>query len=176
MSFFRYLSPVGPLGFVEESGVLVRVFFLSGEGGVPGDGSGFASVPDIPAMPESLPTADPLAEETIHQFDAYFARRLTRFSLPIEARGTDFQRAVWAALREIPYGQTVSYADIARAIGNPKATRAVGRANNGNPLAIVIPCHRVVGADGSLTGYSGGLGTKRYLLELESGGRRAAMP
>ena len=162
--------------FVEESGVLVRVFFLRGEGAVPGDGSGFAAVADIPAMPESLPTADPLAEETIHQFDAYFARRLTRFSLPIEARGTDFQRAVWAALREIPYGKTVSYADIARAVGNPKAARAVGRANNGNPLAIVIPCHRVVGADGSLTGYSGGLEIKRYLLELESGGRRAAMP
>jgi len=176
VSFFRYLSPVGPLGFVEESGVLVRVFFLRGEGSVPGDGSGFAAVPDILAVPEISPETDPLARETIRQFDAYFTRRLTRFSLPIEARGTDFQRAVWAALREIPYGKTVSYADIARAVGNPKATRAVGRANNGNPLAIVIPCHRVVGANGSLTGYSGGLEIKRYLLGLESEGRRLTMP
>jgi AraC family transcriptional regulator of adaptative response/methylated-DNA-[protein]-cysteine methyltransferase len=100
---------------------------------------------------------------------AYFARGLSEFSLPLETPGTEFQQTVWEALREIPYGTTASYGDVARSIGRPTAVRAVARANGDNRIAIVIPCHRVIGSDGTLTGYGGGLWRKRRLLELESG-------
>ncbi|MDR2521050.1 MAG: methylated-DNA--[protein]-cysteine S-methyltransferase, partial [Spirochaetaceae bacterium] len=97
----------------------------------------------------------------------YLAKERKAFDLPLAARGTVFQRAVWAALAAIPYGQTRSYRDVAAAAGNPSACRAVGGAAHRNPFAIVVPCHRVIGADGSLTGFSGGLAVKRRLLELE---------
>lgn len=103
----------------------------------------------------------------VAQFEAYFAGRLQRFDLPLAARGTAFQQAVWQALCDIPYGETVSYLDIAQAIGNPKAMRAVGAANGQNPLSIIVPCHRVIGRNGNLTGYGGGLPIKRWLLALE---------
>lgn len=109
-----------------------------------------------------------LLREAHRQLDAYFAGRLREFDLPLATRGTDFQRRVWQALRKVPYGATRSYADIARQLGKPNATRAVGAANGRNPVPIVVPCHRVVGADGSLTGFGGGLDTKRFLLRLES--------
>jgi methylated-DNA-[protein]-cysteine S-methyltransferase len=99
----------------------------------------------------------------------YFAGRRTEFSLRLAPRGTDFQRAVWKALERIPFGATRSYADIARAVGRPEAVRAVGAANGRNPISIVVPCHRVIGSDGSLTGYAGGLPMKRWLLEHERG-------
>ncbi|MBO0838982.1 MAG: methylated-DNA--[protein]-cysteine S-methyltransferase, partial [Actinobacteria bacterium] len=102
------------------------------------------------------------------QLDAYFAGELTEFSLPLAPAGTQFQRQVWAALQQIPYGQTWSYGQLAEKIGNPAAVRAVGLANGRNPIAVVIPCHRVIGADGSLTGYGGGLDRKRFLLDLEA--------
>jgi methylated-DNA-[protein]-cysteine S-methyltransferase len=108
-----------------------------------------------------------LLREARRQLDAYFAGRLRDFDLPLATRGTAFQRRVWQALREVPYGATRSYADIARQLGNPNATRAVGAANGRNPVPIVVPCHRVVGADGSLTGFGGGIDTKRFLLQLE---------
>ena len=99
---------------------------------------------------------------------AYFAGELGAIDdLPVEARGTPFQRRVWAALREIPCGTTISYGELARRIGQPSASRAVGLANNANPVGIVVPCHRVIGADGSLTGYGGGIERKRWLLEHE---------
>lgn len=98
----------------------------------------------------------------------YFAGKRQAFDIPLAPAGTDFQRRVWAALREIPYGQTATYRDIALRVDNPRGFRAVGLANNRNPLPIFIPCHRVVGADGSLTGYAGGLEAKRLLLELEA--------
>ena len=101
------------------------------------------------------------------QLEEYFAGRRRRFDLPLDLRGTDFQKRCWRELLKIPYGETRSYADIARAIGNPSAVRAVGLANGQNPMAIIVPCHRVIGSDGSLTGYGGGLETKRKLLELE---------
>ncbi len=101
------------------------------------------------------------------QFSAYFAGRLHVFELPLAARGTEFQQQVWQTLTRIPYGQTRSYADIADTIGNPKAVRAVGAANGRNPLAIIVPCHRVIGRDGSLTGYAGGLAIKQWLLAHE---------
>lgn len=105
--------------------------------------------------------------EAKQQFDAYFAGTRTDFDLELSPRGSDFQLCVWNALRAIPYGITISYAELARRIGNPKASRAVGLANGANPLAIIVPCHRVIGADGSLTGYGGGLAAKQFLLDHE---------
>ncbi len=103
------------------------------------------------------------------QMDAYFAGELRDFDLDLAPSGTPFQLQVWEALRAIPYGQTASYGEIARAVGQPGAARAVGGANNRNPIAIVVPCHRVIGSGGSLTGYGGGLDRKRQLLALEAG-------
>ncbi|MGB0133133.1 methylated-DNA--[protein]-cysteine S-methyltransferase [Dokdonella sp.] len=108
-----------------------------------------------------------LAEAT-KQFSAYFRGELIEFNLPLDAAGTEFQKRVWLALGGIPYGTTISYAELARRIDNPKASRAVGLANGANPLSIVVPCHRVIGANGSMTGYGGGLSAKRFLLDLES--------
>jgi methylated-DNA-[protein]-cysteine S-methyltransferase len=107
--------------------------------------------------------------ELRRQLDAYFAGELETFDLRLAPSGTPFQLQVWRALREIPYGETASYGEIARAVGQPGAARAVGGANNRNPIAIAIPCHRVIGASGSLTGYGGGLDRKRLLLGLERG-------
>jgi methylated-DNA-[protein]-cysteine S-methyltransferase len=102
------------------------------------------------------------------QLDEYFAGDRTAFDVPLAAAGTPFQRAVWRGLRDIPYGETVSYGDLARRIGRPSAVRAVGLANGRNPIAVMVPCHRVIGADGTLTGYGGGIERKRLLLELET--------
>lgn len=110
-----------------------------------------------------------LLREAIAQLDAYFTRSLREFSLPLEIAGTDFQLRVWRLLREIPYGETRSYRDLAVALGNPAAVRAVGAANGANPLPVVIPCHRVIGSNGNLVGYGGGLPLKRRLLEIERG-------
>ena len=105
--------------------------------------------------------------EARRQMDAYFAGERREFDLPLSPHGTGFQRTVWAALASIPYGRTWSYRDLAQRIGKPSAMRAVGAANGRNPLPIVLPCHRVIGADGSLTGFGGGLPTKAFLLRLE---------
>jgi O-6-methylguanine DNA methyltransferase len=103
----------------------------------------------------------------VNQLEEYFACKRREFTFPLDLRGTDFQLACWRALLEIPYGETRTYADIARAVGKPNAFRAVGMANNRNPIAIVVPCHRVIASDGTLCGYGGGLDVKRRLLELE---------
>src|SRR5690606_32489233 len=105
------------------------------------------------------------------QLGAYFAGELQAFDLPLAPEGTPFQRTVWQALQSIPYGQTISYGELAQEIGRPTASRAVGAANGRNPLPIVIPCHRVIGGNGSLTGYGGGLRFKKALLSLERNGR-----
>ena len=138
-------SPVGVLTLAECGGALVRISF--------GD--------------ESACDRTPLLEEAARQLEEYFAGRRRDFDLPLAPAGTTFQREVWAALREIPYGRTCSYGDVARAVGRPAACRAVGMANHRNPLPIVIPCHRVVGASGALTGYAGGVEVKEALLALE---------
>ncbi len=106
--------------------------------------------------------------EVIRQLQAYFRGELKVFDVPLAMEGTEFQLRVWNALREIPYGETISYAQLAERIGNPQAVRAVGLANGSNPIPIIVPCHRVIGSDGSLTGFGGGLSTKKKLLELES--------
>jgi len=103
------------------------------------------------------------------QLEEYFAGERTIFDIPLAPEGAPFEREVWRALEEIPYGETVSYGEIARRVGQPTAARAVGTANGRNPIAVIVPCHRVIGADGSLTGYGGGLERKRLLLELERG-------
>jgi methylated-DNA-[protein]-cysteine S-methyltransferase len=103
------------------------------------------------------------------QLDEYFAGARQAFELPLALAGNQFELRVWEALREIPYGETVGYGEIARRIGEPSASRAVGLANGRNPIAVIVPCHRVIGADGSLTGYGGGLERKRFLLDLEAG-------
>jgi methylated-DNA-[protein]-cysteine S-methyltransferase len=108
-------------------------------------------------------------DKAARELDAYFAGKLNRFTVPLDLRGTDFQLSAWEQLRTIPYGETRSYGQIAGAMGRPSASRAVGRANNTNPVAIIVPCHRVIGADGKLVGYAGGLGKKRALLDLEAG-------
>jgi methylated-DNA-[protein]-cysteine S-methyltransferase len=105
------------------------------------------------------------------ELDEYFAGRLKQFRTPVAFHGTPFQNAVWQELRRIPYGKTVSYLDLAKRLDHPKAVRAVGMANGANPIAIIVPCHRVIGSNGSLTGFGGGLPTKRALLELEKGQR-----
>ena len=106
----------------------------------------------------------------IEQLTAYFAGELDTFDLPLAPRGTPFQRTVWAALQEIPYGETTSYGELAEQIGRPNAARAVGLANGKNPIGIIVPCHRVVGSGGDLTGYGGGLARKQYLLDFERAG------
>lgn len=127
--------------------------------------------------PGAGPAADEAAlAEAARQFAEYFAGTRTAFTLRLDPRGTPFQRAVWDALLTIPYGVTWSYAQLAAAIGRPRAVRAVGLANGANPLAIVIPCHRVIGSDGRLTGYGGGLPAKRYLLDFERSDRAGQRP
>jgi methylated-DNA-[protein]-cysteine S-methyltransferase len=105
--------------------------------------------------------------EAVRQLSEYFAGERKEFDFPLAPEGTEFQRAVWKRLQEIPYGQTISYGELARRVGNPKASRAVGAANGKNPIPIVIPCHRVIGADGKLTGFGGGLPIKEALLAIE---------
>ncbi len=109
-----------------------------------------------------------ISRQGVQQLSEYFAGERTTFSLPLSPTGTAFQQRVWTQLCEVPYGETASYLDIAKALAKPTATRAVGAANGKNPIAIVIPCHRIIGANGKLTGYAGGLERKSYLLELES--------
>ncbi len=146
-------SPIGPLRLMAEGDSLTGIHMLDAED---------PTVPGPGWVRESAPFA-----AVREQLAAYFAGALTRFDLPLAPRGTPFQLRVWERLREIPYGETMSYAQLALQIGEPRAIRAVGAANGRNPLPIVVPCHRVIGADGSLTGYAGGLERKRLLLELE---------
>jgi methylated-DNA-[protein]-cysteine S-methyltransferase len=150
-------SPIGPLTLVAEAGQLTALYLDSQR-----------HRPDEDTLGEpGNPGAAPFAAAA-RQLGDYFAGQLTDFDLPLAPAGTDFQRQVWAALRTISYGQTWSYAQVAEKIGRASAVRAVGLANGKNPISVVIPCHRVIGSDGSLTGYGGGLDRKRFLLDLES--------
>ena len=111
--------------------------------------------------------SDAVLDDARRELDAYFAGRLTTFSVPLAPNGTEFQRRVWSALRAIPFGTTISYATLARRVSNAAAVRAVGAANGRNPIPIIVPCHRVIGSDGSLTGFGGGIPRKKWLLEHE---------
>jgi methylated-DNA-[protein]-cysteine S-methyltransferase len=148
-------SPIGDLLALSDGTSLIRLR-------LPGERLGPRPDPSWRSGPDAV------IDAAAAQLSMYFAGELRSFDLPLAPTGTAFQRQVWTALRSIPYGSTASYRQIAEAIGNPAATRAVGTANARNPLPIIVPCHRVIGADGSLTGYAGGLDTKRYLLTLEA--------
>ena len=148
----RFESPIGELRLAASAEALVGVYL--------DDHSGWAAA-------TSQGRGHPVLEEARSQLRDWFAGRRTVFELPLEPRGTPFQLTVWRALTEIPYGKTISYHQLAAAVGRPTAARAVGAANARNPLAIVVPCHRVIGASGALTGYAGGLPRKRWLLEHE---------
>jgi methylated-DNA-[protein]-cysteine S-methyltransferase len=149
---------------VAAAGALVELVFCS---------SPAAALAAAPPGAERRPEAAPLPAAR-RQLGEYLAGLRRDFELPLAPRGTDFERRVWRALCAIPYGETRSYAQIAATIGNPAACRAVGRANGRNPLPIVVPCHRVIGSDGSLTGFGGGLDLKRFLLDLEGARRPGA--
>ena len=154
-------SPVGPLLLARDVSGLCALLFALGR---------------RPAEPGSSWTrADADFEDIAGELTEYFAGHRRAFSVRLSPHGTTFQRQVWAELCRIPYGQTISYLELAKRIGNPRAVRAVGLANGANPLAIVVPCHRVIGANGTLTGYGGGLPTKRFLLDLECGEPRLAV-
>jgi methylated-DNA-[protein]-cysteine S-methyltransferase len=151
--YTRMESPVGPLQLVADDGGLRRIDFIGGRSPVEAD-------------PQWHEDAEPL-RETIRQLRAYFAGELEAFDLKLAPAGTAFQLSVWNQLCEISFGETISYGELARRLGNPKACRAVGLANGSNPIPIVIPCHRVIGSNGKLTGYGGGLPIKEKLLGLE---------
>ncbi len=134
---------------------------------VAGTKQGISSLSFVQDMESDAADVHKCLEPCITQLDQYFHGTLNKFSLPLDMQGTDFQKQVWKALLDIPYGMTKSYGDIARKIGNRNASRAVGNANNKNKIAIIIPCHRVIGSDGSLTGYATGIWRKEWLLEHE---------
>lgn len=154
MAVSFYQDSIGPFGIEETDGFITRILFGAYR----------------PGNVEIKET--PLIKETAQQLNAYFAGRLQRFTIPVAPEGTLFQKKIWELLCMIPYGQTATYGQIAAQAGNPKASRAVGLANNRNPVPILIPCHRVIGSDGKLTGYAGGLEMKQLLLELEQNGIR----
>jgi methylated-DNA-[protein]-cysteine S-methyltransferase len=154
MSFFDHIeSPIGPLLLVADEGGLTYI-------GLPKRGSAQAAPPDAQHAPAKL-------RSVRHQLEEYFAGTRHAFDLPLHPHGTPFQLEVWGALLAIPYGETTSYGVIAQRIGRRNAVRAVGAANGANPLSIIVPCHRVIGSNGDLTGYGGGLPAKRWLLAHE---------
>jgi len=156
-------SPVGPLLLAGDSAALHVLAF------------GIGSRPrEVDA--DWLPDTKGVLKNVRKELDQYFAGRLTKFATPLAFNGTPFQNAVWRELTRIPYGETISYLDLANRIENPKAVRAVGMANGANPIAIIVPCHRVIGSSGALTGYGGGLDRKTWLIEHERRWRREPQP
>ena len=153
--FTEFSSPIGSIQLHGTDAALMGVFMETHR--------------HQPAAPrDAVRDASPLRTART-ELEEYFAGERREFAVPLEPVGTTFQQRVWQALREIPYGTTISYGEIARRIGQPRASRAVGLANGRNPISIIVPCHRVIGANGTLTGYGGGLDRKRFLLALESG-------
>jgi methylated-DNA-[protein]-cysteine S-methyltransferase len=154
MLYTKIESPVGPLLLAGDERGLCQLQFFAGRRKT--------------AVPREWEREDSAFREAIRQLRAYFAGERKEFDLTLAPEGTPFQLVVWKNLRKIPYGETISYGQLARRIGRPQAARAVGLANGSNPIAIIIPCHRVIGANGTLTGYGGGLPIKEKLLALES--------
>lgn len=163
LSFFRTSSPFGRLFLAASVKGLVRLEFES-------------RVMKIDGGAIQLRESKQALAPYLSELDEYFAGKRREFDMPLDPRGTDFQLKCWRALLAIPYGETRSYGDIARSIGHPQAFRAVGMSNNRNPIAIVVPCHRVIASSGSLCGYGGGLAVKRKLLELEQANLHPCLP
>ncbi len=161
--FFRIPSPVGPLFLAASTKGLVRLEFE-------------ARMMKLDSKTIQLCESKKTLAAYVRELDEYFGGERREFTMPLDLRGTPFQLACWQALLAIPYGATCSYGDIARAIGHPRAFRAVGMSNNRNPVAIVVPCHRVIASGGSLCGYGGGLDIKRQLLDLEEAHVRPCLP
>jgi methylated-DNA-[protein]-cysteine S-methyltransferase len=152
---YRHIaSPIGRIRLVEREGVLIGLYLADHDHCPPAD--------------PNCESFDDILGEAVRQLDEYFGGTRSEFDVSLELIGTPFQVAVWSALRDIPYGATASYADIARSVGRPSAVRAVGAANGRNPISIIVPCHRVIGADGSLTGYGWGIECKAWLLHHET--------
>lgn len=151
MKIYFYITSIGRIGIAEDHGSITNLYF------------------ETDVVPQDIEKCEtPIVKEASRQLNAYLAGEIKDFSLPLAPQGTEFMREMWRLLGEIQYGQTLSYKDIAIAAGSPLGARAVGLACNNNPIPIFIPCHRVVGSDGKLTGYRGGLGLKKRLLELEA--------
>ncbi len=153
---YFYESDIGKIGIAENDGKITNLYFLNDQ------------------LPQELQICEtPILKEAAQQLKRYLTGELTEFFLPLAPAGTNFMKQAWASLSKIPYGKTASYKEIAVKIGAPNATRAIGLANNRNPIPIFIPCHRVIGADGSLTGYRGGLELKKRLLHMEKNKKHA---
>ena len=161
---WHYESPVGKLGIAEDGNGICALFFAE-------ETLDREQKSAIRKQESWVPEETGLIKRAWIQLQEYFAGERREFDLPLSLHGTDFQLADWAALQTIPYGETCSYSHIAKLIGKEKACRAVGMANHHNPVSIVVPCHRVVGKNGKLVGYGGGLDKKKYLLELEQKNR-----
>lgn len=158
-----YKSPIGMLCIEEEEGFIVGLHFVKET-----IGKGVTTEDTVYGEKGGIDTAEgKILRQAIRQLEEYFSGKRTEFELPVAYSGTDFQVRVWEGLRTIPYGETRSYSEIAVQIGNPNAARAVGNANNKNRILILVPCHRVIGANGALVGFGAGLDVKKYLLELE---------
>ncbi len=155
MNYCFYESPIGPLLIAGDAEALHYIFFPK---------NGKAAKPERGWTESAM---GPVAQ-AVSQLREYFAGKRTEFHLPLAVEGTPFQRTVWRALQEIPYGETISYGELAKRVGNPKASRAAGSANGKNRIPIVIPCHRVIAAGGKLGGFGGGLPVKQALLKLEA--------
>lgn len=160
MTTIKYVPPAKNLGEIllsASDGFVTQLYFVGGR-----------------TTPSSLAASDPTTEDAAifralrEELDAYFAGALRQFTVPLKPQGTDFRKKVWEALQTIPYGETISYKELAQQINQPKAIRAVGGANHHNPISIIIPCHRVIGASGKLVGYGGGLNVKEFLLNHEA--------
>lgn len=147
MYISKLTSPIGPLYLTSDGEAVTGLYFT------PQDGENGDTLP--------------LHQQAAAELAAYFRGELRTFSLPLRLEGTDFRKKVWEALRGIPYGETITYGELARRVGQPQASRAVGQANHFNPISIIVPCHRVVGTNGKLTGYGGGMENKEFLLKLE---------
>ena len=165
--YWHYNYPIGAVYIAENDGHIAGLYF-SGDKKQKRQKNLFEKELSGFALNES-----PLIKKASKQLDEYFSGRRRAFDLPLRFEGTGFQKQVWEALMTIPYGETRSYGQVAAQIGNPKAGRAIGMANNRNPISIICPCHRVIGSDGSLVGYGGGLKNKKYLLDLEAANRDA---
>lgn len=154
-----YDSPIGRLEILASEKGITEIRFAGGAPKKTGTGKAPAKKPARPA--------NPILAACVRELDEYFAGRRTEFTVPLDLEGTPFRKKVWAKLLKVPCGWTTTYGELAKAVGRPGASRAVGGANHHNPVSIIVPCHRVVGAGGSLTGYGGGLARKRWLLEHE---------